>query len=137
MTSYALVSRATGLVQTFLRPDLPEGYAPPEGYRLVPDDQLPEGWQREPAVPAEVPHTVRTAQLVQWLIDRDLLAAVETKLNNPAAWPDEKTRLKALARYQREPNTNRHDPLVEALGKDLGLDAAAMDAAFVTISQYP
>ena len=52
MTSYALVNLSTGRVSTFLRPDLPTGYAAPEGYTLVPDDQLPEGWQREEASPA-------------------------------------------------------------------------------------
>ena len=57
MNSYALVSITSGLVQTFVRPDLPEGYAPPDGYRLVPDDQLPAGWQREPTA-QEVPRSV-------------------------------------------------------------------------------
>lgn len=84
-----------------------------------------------------VPEFVRTAQLIQWLIDRDLLAAVEAKLNDPSSWPDEKTRLKAKARYEREANTVRADPLVIALGRDLGMDDAQLDAAFIEISQIP
>lgn len=83
-----------------------------------------------------VPRSVRTAQLIQWLIDRDLLTTVEAKLNNPTDWPDEKTRLKAKVRFEREPNTNRDDPLVDSLGHQLGMDDAAIDAAFVQISQY-
>jgi hypothetical protein len=51
-TQFALVSNATGFVQTFVGPDIPEHWTPPEGYSLVSADQLPEGWQREPAAPA-------------------------------------------------------------------------------------
>jgi hypothetical protein len=46
-TSYALVSLATGHVQTFVRPDLPPSWTPPEGYTLVARESLPEGWQME------------------------------------------------------------------------------------------
>jgi hypothetical protein len=53
--SYALVSLATGRVQTFVRPDLPAGWTPPEGYSLVAREELPQGWQMEP-VSAEPLH---------------------------------------------------------------------------------
>lgn len=47
MNSLAVVN-ADGRVVTFVRPDVPEGWAPPNGCTAVPDDQLPPGWQYEP-----------------------------------------------------------------------------------------
>lgn len=40
-TSYAFIN-PNGKVETFIRLDFPEGWSPPEGYRIVPDDELPE-----------------------------------------------------------------------------------------------
>ena len=42
------VCNADGLVLTFVRDDVPDGWTPPEGCTAVPDDQLPEGWQMVP-----------------------------------------------------------------------------------------
>jgi hypothetical protein len=134
MNSYAVVSNTTGLVKTFIRSDLTHGYPPPEGYSLMPDDSLPEGWQKEPLV-VEVPESVRAAQLRQWLIDQNLDELVEAKLSSSDNWPDIKTWKKAKARYEYEPLVNRNDPLVEALGLDLGMTDTQMDDAFVQMSQ--
>jgi hypothetical protein len=47
MHSIAIVNTA-GRVVTFVRPDVPEGWTPPDGCTAVPDDQLPEGWEMAP-----------------------------------------------------------------------------------------
>jgi hypothetical protein len=47
MNSLAIVN-AVGRVVTFVRPDVPEGWTPPNGCTAVPGDQLPPGWQYEP-----------------------------------------------------------------------------------------
>jgi len=47
MQSLAIIN-ADGLVVTFVRPDVPEGWTPPEGCTAVPDDELPAGWQMVP-----------------------------------------------------------------------------------------
>jgi len=47
MQSIAILNTA-GRVVTFIRPDVPAGWTPPEGCTAVPDDQLPAGWEMEP-----------------------------------------------------------------------------------------
>ena len=79
--------------------------------------------------------SVRAAQLRQWLIDNNLDELVEAKLSSADNWPDIKTWKKAKARYEYEPLVNRNDPLVEALGLDLGMTDTQMDDAFVQMSQ--
>ena len=49
--SFAIVRDSDGLVETFVRLDLPLGWSPPDGFSAVPDDELPDGWQMIP-VPA-------------------------------------------------------------------------------------
>lgn len=46
-TSYAFINQ-NGKVETFIRMDLPENWSPPEGYSIVPDDELPDGWEMQP-----------------------------------------------------------------------------------------
>jgi hypothetical protein len=60
--SWAVV-REDGLVETFVRLDVPEGWSPPAGCTVVPDDELPEGWQRVPerAQPAPISVPARLA----------------------------------------------------------------------------
>lgn len=79
--------------------------------------------------------SVRAAQLRQWLIDHNLDELVEAKLSSADNWPDIKTWKKAKSRYEYEPLVNRNDPLVEAVGLDLGLTDLQMDDAFVQMSQ--
>ena len=47
MNSLAILN-AAGQVVTFVRPDVPVGWTPPDGCTAVPDDQLPAGWEYEP-----------------------------------------------------------------------------------------
>jgi hypothetical protein len=93
-------------------------------------------WYDAGTVDIKVTH-VRNAQLRQWLIERGLDDAVEAKLADSSKWPSIKDWKIAKSRFEYEPMVNRNDPLVEALGHDLGMDDAAMDAAFVEISLIP
>jgi hypothetical protein len=106
-------------------------------------DPIPEGtqvqvqkWYDAKTVDSKTTQ-VRNAQLRQWLIDRDLDELVEAKLSSALGWSDVKTWKKAKSRYEYEPNVNRHDPLVDSLGHDLGMDEAALDAAFEEIALIP
>jgi len=81
--------------------------------------------------------SVRNAQLRQWLIDQNLDEVVEGKLASADNWPDIKTWKKVKARYEYEPNVNRTDALVIALGQDLGFTDEQLDAAFNEISLIP
>ena len=127
MTSYALVSITTGLVQTFLRPDLPNGYAPPEGYRLVPDDQLPEGWQREPDAPAPVPHEVP-----MWAIRAILdLAGLTPQINAILGQLPEPQRTIVMRVWEYGNYIRRDSPTITALTVALNKTSAEVDAYFI------
>lgn len=82
-----------------------------------------------------VPITVRNAQVRQWLILNGLMPAVNAKLNDATQWPSAMVQEIAKTRFEYEPLVRRDDALVLALAADLGMDAAAMDAAFIVISQ--
>ena len=84
-----------------------------------------------------VPKQVRNSQLRQWLIDKNLDELVDAKISNSNNWPDILSWKKAKSRYEYEPNVNRDDPLVESLGKDLGMTDEQMDAAFIEMGQIP
>lgn len=43
----AIVNQATGNVLTFVRPDRPAGWQPPEGCVAIEDSKLPLGWKME------------------------------------------------------------------------------------------
>jgi len=81
--------------------------------------------------------SVRNCQLRQWLIDQNLDEVVEGKLASADTWSDIKTWKKAKARYEYEPNVNRTDALVIALGQDLGFTDEQLDAAFAEMSLIP
>jgi hypothetical protein len=99
---------------------------------------LANGWvPLPPLATLATPVAVRSAQLRQWLIDNDKLAAVEAAFENPAYWPDEKARLKAKARWEYEVNVVRADPMVAALGQLLGLTSEQIDQAFIAAEQIP
>ena len=42
------ILNADGLVVTFVRDDVPEGWSPPEGCTAVPESELPAGWRIAP-----------------------------------------------------------------------------------------
>jgi hypothetical protein len=62
MNSLAIIRESDGRVITFIRPDQPKGWKPPEGTRAVPDTELPDNWeQAEPEVIESDPITAEEA----------------------------------------------------------------------------
>lgn len=91
--------------------------------------QVVRGWEiKARAVP---PH-VTAAQLRRWLLRAGLLPQVEAAL---AAMPAGQVREEALIQWEYSIVYERGHPLVAALGGILGLDTAAIDAAFVAAAQ--
>lgn len=128
----ALVNTSSGKVQTFVRPDVPEGWSAPEGYTAVPRSQLPEGWEMEaPPAPA-VPESVTRRQLKEWLIANDLIDQVEAALN---AIADAKQRRIALNWWTESQDFRRDHPLVASLAAALGMTSEQVDAAFSAAAQ--
>lgn len=70
-----------------------------------------------PVAAEAVPSSVRSAQLAQWLVENDKMATVDYVFATPAYWPNEKTRLKAKIRWEREVSVNRDDAMVFQLAK--------------------
>lgn len=96
-----------------------------------------------PPMPA-VPESVRSAQLCQVLLEEmrtitvnetpvqiSLFAVIEGAFANPAAWPNELTRLQAKIKWERELNIRRNNPLVSLLATSLQLTDAYVDSLFV------
>lgn len=125
--SWALVRNSDGLVETFLRLDLPSGWKPPEGFSLIPDDKLPEGWSKIPQeIP--VPSTVTATQIRLWLVNHGFsmtqIYAIISQISDPL--------LKAQIEVQWEyaPYVERNHPMINTLGSSLGLDNDQIDQAF-------
>lgn len=126
-TSYAIVRDSDGLVETFVRLDVPSGWSPPDGYTAVPDDELPEGWQMIPSL-VPVPASVTARQIRLWLITHNVsLASVDVAINGIA---DQMQRDLVRAEWEYAPYVERTHPMLGVLGQALGLDAASIDAAF-------
>jgi hypothetical protein len=126
-TSWALV-RPDGYVETFLRMDLPETWVPEEGYTVVPDDELPEGWQRPPEEITPVPVSVSARQIRLWLVQHGVpLASIDAAIE---AIPDQATRDIVKVEWEWAPYVERSHPWLVPLASALGLDEAAVDQAF-------
>jgi hypothetical protein len=116
-----------GFVQTFVRADLPDGWAPPDGCTAVPADQLPAGWQYA-ADDSPVPATISARQARLWLIRHGItLAQVDAVI---ASIPAAITRESVRVEWEYGTDVNRSSAWLAALGPALGLDAATLDAAF-------
>ena len=62
MNSLAIIRDSDGKVVTFVRPDQPQGWKPPEGTHAIPDTELPDNWeQAEPEVIESDPITAEEA----------------------------------------------------------------------------
>jgi len=126
-TSWALLN-SQGLVETFLRIDLPENWEPPEGCSIIPDDELPEGWQR---VSEEIiiPATISARQIRLWLINNGYsLANVEAAINGIA---DPIVRDSTLVEWEYAPYIERTHPMLIPLASALGLTEQQVDQAFI------
>jgi hypothetical protein len=60
MNSLAIIRESDGKVVTFVRPDQPQGWKPPEGTRAGPDTELPDNWEQ--AEPEVIPYEPITAE---------------------------------------------------------------------------
>lgn len=125
---WALVRNSDGLVETFLRLDLPSGWKPPEGFSLVPDDQLPEGWQKIPPTPSPVPETVTATQIRLWLVSHGI--SMNSIYELISQIPDPLLKSQIEVQWEYAPYVERHHPMINTLGASLGLDNDQIDQAF-------
>lgn len=125
-TALALVD-SSGRVVTFVRPDLPAGWEPPDGLTVVPDDELPAGWRRaDDADP--VPPSVTARQIRLWLVTHGVsLATVDAAIN---AIADQATRDSVRVEWEYAPYVERRHPWLVPLAASLGLTEQQVDAAF-------
>lgn len=124
--SLAIVD-SSGRVVTFVRPDVPTGWTPPDGCTAIPDDQLPTGWQYAPDE-SPVPTQVSARQIRLWLLRNGVsLAAVEQAID---AIADQATRDSVRVEWEYAPHVERSHPWLVPLAQALGLTEAQVDAAF-------
>lgn len=127
MANSLAIINAAGQVVTFVRTDVPDGWQPPDGCTAVPDDELPAGWQYAPD-DSPVPETISARQARLWLIRHGItLARVDAVI---ASIPDALTRESVRVDWEYGTEVHRSSPFIEQLAPALGLDAAAIDAAF-------
>jgi len=118
---------AEGRVVTFVRPDVPEGWFPPEGCTAIPDDELPEGWERAPDS-SPVPPQVSARQIRLWLVTHGIpLATVDATIDSIA---DAMTRDTVRVEWDYAPYVERSHQFLVPLAAALGLDEASVDQAF-------
>ncbi len=125
-TSFAILD-AFGRVVTFVRLDVPDGWAPPEGHTAIPDDELPEGWERAPDS-SPVPSQVSARQIRLWLVTNGIpLDTVDATIDSIA---DQATRDTVRVEWDYAPYVERSHVFLAPLAAALGLDEAAVDQAF-------
>jgi hypothetical protein len=125
-TSLAILD-AQGRVVTFVRLDVPEGWQPPEGCTAVPDDELPEGWERAPDN-SPVPQSISARQIRLWLVRNGVsLATVEAAIN---AIPDAVTRESVRVEWEYAPYVERTHAWLVPMAAALGMTESQVDAAF-------
>lgn len=126
MESLAILD-SRGRVVTFVRPDVPAGWTPPEGCTAIPADQLPPGWQRAPDE-SPVPTSISARQARLWLVSHGVsLASVDAAI---ASLADQVTRESVRVEWEYGTEVHRASPWLAALGPAIGLDSATLDAAF-------
>jgi hypothetical protein len=78
MNSLAIIRESDGKVVTFVRPDQPAGWKPPEGTRAIPVEQLPAGWEK---VEEEAPSVTAEQWVEQHLTSTQLHALSDLRLS--------------------------------------------------------
>lgn len=127
MNALAIIRNADGRVVTFVRPDVPAGWQPPEGCTAVPDDELPPGWQRAPDT-TPVPQQISARQIRLWLVRNGIgLAAVEAAIDGIE---DATARESVRVEWEYAPYIERSHAMLIPLAAALGLNAEQIDAAF-------
>lgn len=126
MDALAIVN-AQGRVVTFVRPDVPPSWAPPEGCTAIPADQLQDGWTMAPDE-SPVPVAVSARQARIWLIRRGIsLATVDATID---AITDLAVRDEVRVDWEYGTEVRRDSPFTAQLGAALGLDAETLDRGF-------
>lgn len=116
-----------GRVVTFVRPDVPAGWAPPPGCTAVTADALPPGWVRAPDA-SPVPESISARQARLWLIRNGVtLAAVDQAI---ASVPDALAREGVRIEWEYATEIRRDSPMLATLAGALGLNATKLDTAF-------
>jgi hypothetical protein len=125
--SWALVRDSDGLVETFLRLDLPLGWKAPEGFSLIPDDQLPAGWSKIlQEIP--VPSTITATQIRLWLVNNGF--SMNQIYDIISQIPDPLLKAQIEVQWEYAPYVERDHPMINTLGASLGLDSEQIDQAF-------
>lgn len=121
------ILNAEGKVVTFVRPDVPAGWAPPEGCTAVPADQLPEGWERaEDESP--VPPQVSARQIRLWLVAHGVsMATVEAAIDSIQ---DAATREAVRVEWEYAPYVDRSHAWLVPMAAALGFTSEQIDQAF-------
>jgi hypothetical protein len=125
--SWALVRDSDGLVETFLRLDLPLGWKAPEGFSLIPDDQLPAGWSKIlQEIP--VPQTITATQIRLWLVNNGF--SMNQIYDIISQIPDPLLKAQIEVQWEYAPYVERDHPMINTLGASLGLSSEQIDQAF-------
>jgi hypothetical protein len=125
--SWALVRDSDGLVETFLRLDLPLGWQPPEGFSIIPDDQLPAGWSKIlQEIP--VPQTITATQIRLWLVNNGF--SMNQIYDIISQIPDPLLKAQIEVQWEYAPYVERNHPMINTLGASLGLSSEQIDQAF-------
>lgn len=126
MNALAIVD-ADGKVVTFVRPDVPAGWAPPEGCTAVPDDQLPQGWEYA-ADSSPVPSQVSARQIRLWLVGAGVsMATVDSAIDSI---PDQPTREAVRVEWEYAPHVERTHAWLVLMAAALGFTTEQIDQAF-------
>ena len=125
--SWALVRDADGAVETFLRLDLPLGWKAPEGFSLIPDDQLPAGWSKiSQEIP--VPSTITATQIRLWLVNNGF--SMNQIYDIISQIPDPLLKAQIEVQWEYAPYVERDHPMINTLGASLGLSSEQINQAF-------
>jgi hypothetical protein len=126
MNALAIVN-ADGKVVTFVRPDVPAGWTPPEGCTAVPDDELPQGWEME-ADSSPVPSQVSARQIRLWLVAAGVsMATVDAAIDSI---PDQATRDAVRVEWEYAPHVERTHAWLVPMAAALGFTEQQIDQAF-------
>lgn len=121
------ILNAAGQVVTFVRDDLPETWAPPQGCTAMPEADLPAGWQHAPDT-SPVPESITARQIRLWMIRHGMsLSDVDAAIDTIT---DQITRESVRVEWAWAPYVLRSHEWLVPLAESLGMTAAQVDAAF-------
>jgi len=126
-TCLALIKNNTNIVETFIRIDIPVDWQPPEGFSVIPDDQLPEGWSKM-VQEIPVPSTITATQIRLWLVNNGF--SMQQIYDIVSQIPDPLLKAQIEVQWEYAPYVERNHPMINTLGYSLGLSSEQIDQAF-------